>query len=108
MHWVQTSWLLWAPLAVTTLTRCRFGLNVRRVMPVILVPTPPRYFFLPRMVTWLPIWGPLPQTSHFLAMIDPVLSKNAMSWSPHQGAGPSDDRCRCFSDAADLVVDRSN
>jgi len=31
-----------------------FGLNLRAVMPVILVPTPPRYLALPRCVTWLP------------------------------------------------------
>ena len=28
-----------------------FGLNFRFVMPVIFVPTPPRYFALPRIVT---------------------------------------------------------
>jgi len=27
-----------------------------------------------------------------------------MSWSPHRGAGPSDDRCRHLTDAADLLV----
>src|SRR4028118_771266 len=33
-------------------------------MPVIFVPTPPRYFFLPRVVTWLPNEVFLPLTSH--------------------------------------------
>ena len=47
-----------------TRTRCKFGLNCRLVMPVTLVPTPPRYFALPRIVTVLPTAGPLPQTSH--------------------------------------------
>ena len=40
-----------APLGVETFTRCKFGLNLRRVMPVTLVPTPPKYFCLPRVVT---------------------------------------------------------
>jgi len=31
-----------------------FGLNLRLVMPVTLVPTPPRYLALPRWVIWLP------------------------------------------------------
>src|SRR5205814_2640209 len=31
-----------------------FGLNFRAVMPVIFVPTPPRYLALPRCVIWLP------------------------------------------------------
>jgi hypothetical protein len=31
-----------------------FGLNLRAVTPVTFVPTPPRYFALPRCVTWLP------------------------------------------------------
>src|SRR4051812_1444270 len=44
--------------------RWRFGLKVRRLMPVIFVPTPPRYFFLPRVVTWLPNEVFLPLTSH--------------------------------------------
>src|SRR3954462_14617318 len=68
MHCVHTSSALWLPLAVETFTRCRFGLNVRRVMPVTFVPTPPKYFFLPRVVTWLPSCRPLPQTSHCRAI----------------------------------------
>src|SRR6478672_454381 len=31
-----------------------FGRNLRAVMPVIFVPTPPRYLALPRWVIWLP------------------------------------------------------
>src|SRR3990172_3077216 len=49
-HLVQTLIAL-LPFGVVTFTRCRFGLNFRRVIPVIFVPTPPRYFFLPRVVT---------------------------------------------------------
>ena len=65
MHWVQTrSVLLVLPTVACTV--CRFGLNWRREMPVILVPTPPKYLALPRMVTELPITGFLPQISqHF-------------------------------------------
>ena len=50
-HCVHTWTALWLPFAVETFTRCKFGLNVRRLMPVIFVPTPPKYFFLPRVVT---------------------------------------------------------
>src|SRR5437763_17030016 len=55
--------------------RCRFGKNVRLVMPVVLRPTPPKYFALPRRVIWLPITGFLPQTAHSWPMsvaLDPV------------------------------------
>src|SRR3954468_1697706 len=38
----------------TARTFCIFGLNLREEMPVILVPTPPRYFALPRWVFWCP------------------------------------------------------
>src|SRR3954464_13684252 len=31
-----------------------FGLNFRAVIPVVLVPTPPRYLALPRWVFWFP------------------------------------------------------
>src|SRR5579885_893739 len=48
--------------------RCRFGEKVRLVMPVVLRPTPPRYFALPRRVIWLPITGFLPQTAHSMPM----------------------------------------
>jgi hypothetical protein len=37
-------------------------------MPVIFVPTPPKYFFLPRVVTLLPSWAPLPHTLHCRAI----------------------------------------
>jgi hypothetical protein len=50
-HWVQTLIALFEPVGVVTRTCCRFGLNFRRLMPVIFVPTPPKYFFLPRVVT---------------------------------------------------------
>src|ERR1700677_4312095 len=65
MHWVQTRSVLLV-LPTVTCTFCRFGLNWRREMPVTLVPTPPKYLALPRMVTEFPITGFLPQTSqHF-------------------------------------------
>ena len=51
------------PLAVVIWIVCRLGRNVRREMPVTLVPTPPRYFALPRMVIWLPVTGLRPHTS---------------------------------------------
>ena len=62
MHWVHTRSDEFVPLPTVTRIRWRFGLNFRFVMPVIYVPTPPRYFALPRIVTWLPIEKPLPQT----------------------------------------------
>ena len=34
--------------STTHRTFCRFGLNFRRLVPVIFLPTPPRYFALPR------------------------------------------------------------
>ena len=55
---------------------CRLGMNRRRVIPVILVPTPPRYFALPRVSTMLPTWGDLPQISHDLDMTKPATLKN--------------------------------
>src|SRR3954451_17518903 len=68
MHCVQTSSALWLPFAVETFTRCRLGLNVRRLMPVTFVPTPPKYFFLPRVVTRLPICALLPHIPHCRAI----------------------------------------
>jgi hypothetical protein len=50
-HWVQTLIALFEPVGVVTRTCCRFGRNLRRLIPVIFVPTPPKYFFLPRVVT---------------------------------------------------------
>src|SRR5439155_12126817 len=38
----------------TARTFWMFALNLRAVMPVTLVPTPPRYLALPRCVIWLP------------------------------------------------------
>src|SRR5580658_5004159 len=40
--------------STTARTFWMFGRNLRAVIPVILVPTPPRYFALPRWVIWLP------------------------------------------------------
>ena len=68
MHCTHTRAVFVVPLAVVIFTRWRLGLNCRRVMPVILVPTPPRYFALPRNSTELPIWERLPQTSHTRAI----------------------------------------
>ena len=66
MHWVQTRRVLLV-LPTVTCTVCRLGLNWRREMPVTLVPTPPKYLALPRMVTELPITGFLPQISQRLS-----------------------------------------
>src|SRR5262245_29157977 len=56
------------PFGVDTFTLCRFGLNCRRAMPVTLVPTPPKYFFLPRVVTRFPNWAVFPQVAHCRAI----------------------------------------
>lgn len=71
---VQTRIILLPPLGNVTCTLCRLGLNLRREIPVIFVPTPPRYLALPRISTMLPIWLPLPQTSHTLAIAQVPLS----------------------------------
>ena len=68
MHWVQTRIVLFVPLGNVTWTFCRLGTNLRRVIPVFFVPTPPRYFALPRVSTRLPIWTDLLQASHCRAM----------------------------------------
>ncbi len=47
----------------------RFGVKRRLVIPVTLVPTPPRYFALPRVSTEFPTDADLPQTSQALDMI---------------------------------------
>jgi hypothetical protein len=52
------------------------GINRRRVIPVILVPTPPKYFALPRVSTMLPTWGDLLQISHDLDMTKPATLEN--------------------------------
>src|SRR5688572_16973346 len=70
MHCVQTLTVLVPPDFVAILSVCRLGMNLRRVMPVILVPTPPKYLALPRVSTWLPIWGRLPHTSQTRAIAD--------------------------------------
>src|SRR5690606_21458654 len=75
MHCVQTRTVLAPPPSAATLTRCRFGLNLRRAIPVTLVPTPPRYFALPRVSTVFPICEDLPHTSHTLAISYSVPSR---------------------------------
>ena len=60
------------PFEVVTLMRCKFGLNLRRVIPVILVPTPPRYLGLPRVVTEFPTWVRFPQYWHTRAITIPL------------------------------------
>src|SRR5262245_29151106 len=47
MHWAQTRDRLVSP-STTTLMRWRFGLNIRLLVPVIFLPTPPRYLAFPR------------------------------------------------------------
>ena len=63
MQRVQTRAVRFVPLGVVIWIVCRLGRNVRREMPVTLVPTPPRYFALPRVVIWLPVTGLRPHTS---------------------------------------------
>jgi len=43
----------------------RFELSARNAGNL---PTPPKYFFLPRIATELPIWAPLPHTLHSRAI----------------------------------------
>ena len=50
-HCVHTRIVLVVPLAVVTRILCKFGLNLRRVIPVIFVPTPPKYLARPRVST---------------------------------------------------------
>ena len=71
-HWVQTRTDLVEPSSTMTFTLCRFGLNFRRVIPVILVPTPPRYLGLPRVVTEFPTWVRFPQYWHTRAITIPL------------------------------------
>ena len=68
MHWVQARTVLDVPFAVVVRTFCKFGRNARRVMPVILVPTPPRYFALPLVSMLFPRLRPLPQISQIRAI----------------------------------------
>ena len=46
--------------SMTARTRWIFGLNLRLVLPVTLVPTPPRYLALPRWVYCRPLGVRLP------------------------------------------------
>lgn len=68
MHWTQTRMVLLAPEGSVQWTRWRLGTNWRRVIPVIFVPTPPKYFALPRVSIRLPVWTDLPQTSQCRAI----------------------------------------
>jgi hypothetical protein len=76
-HCVQTNTRRLLPSGKTTRTRCRFGLNFRRVIPVIFVPTPPKYFALPRVSTLLPIWELFLQTLHSRAMAHTFVITNS-------------------------------
>src|SRR5262245_52790526 len=67
MALTATRIVLTVPL-ISTLTRCRFGRNRRLVVPVILRPTPPRYFALPRYRFLLPLTGFLPVIAHCMPM----------------------------------------
>jgi len=81
----------------------RFGVNRRLVIPVILVPTPPKYFALPRVSTWLPTEADFPQTSQALDMVHPknisnhdnldvsLAMTNLIVWRPveHRGLFPA-------------------
>ena len=62
-HCVQIRTALAVPFSVVIRTRCKLGLNWRRLIPVTFVPTPPRYFALPRVETEFPIMEPFPQIS---------------------------------------------
>src|SRR3954467_10626810 len=50
------------------------GLNLREEMPVILVPTPPRYLALPRWVFWCPKLVFLPVKKHTRGIESPHFS----------------------------------
>jgi hypothetical protein len=50
-HCTQTRTVFVAPFAAVVRTSCKLGLKARREMPVTFVPTPPRYFALPRVST---------------------------------------------------------
>src|SRR3954466_1859698 len=50
------------------------GLNLREEMPVILVPTPPRYLALPRWVFWCPKLVFLPVKKHTRGIQSPHFS----------------------------------
>ena len=52
-------------------------------MPVTLVPTPPRYFALPRMVIWLPVTGLRPHTSQDWAIQSLPLARGNWNLENH-------------------------
>ena len=78
-HRVQTRTDLVEPSSVTTFTLCKLGLNFRRVIPVILVPTPPRYLGLPRVFTEFPIWVRFPQYWQTRAITIPLFFSNGLN-----------------------------
>src|SRR5262249_40960748 len=63
MHWTQTRWRLTVPL-MSIWMFWRLGRKVRRLMPVTLRPTPPRYLALPRRAYLFPKTGFFPQIAH--------------------------------------------
>jgi hypothetical protein len=69
MQRVQTKRLVFV-FPIVTRSLCRFGLNRRLAIPVTLVPTPPKYLALPRVVTRFPVTAVLPQTSQCRAIAD--------------------------------------
>jgi hypothetical protein len=69
MHCTQTFMDLFSPFGRQALIVCRFGMKRRLVIPVTLVPTPPKYLALPRISTEFPTCGPLPHTSQTLDII---------------------------------------
>lgn len=71
MHCTQTRKVFTSPEGIETLMVCRLGVKRRFVIPVILVPTPPKYFAFPRVSTWLPTEADFPQTSQALDMVHP-------------------------------------
>lgn len=96
MHWVQTRMRLISPDGVETLTLFRLGRNFRLVIPVTLVPTPPKYLATPRISICCPDMGFLPQTSHsraisrtfqtvFLSVFTPILLGITTSEQPQAG-----------------------
>src|SRR5207253_8785949 len=60
--------------STTARTFWMLGLNLREEMPVILVPTPPRYLALPRWVFWCPKLVFLPVKKHTRGIRSPHFS----------------------------------
>ena len=70
--------VLFVPSEVVIRAFCKFGVNVRREIPVTFVPTPPRYLALPRVVIELPTFRPLPHISQTLDMEDDFQTKRTV------------------------------